>query len=99
MFDTAFRSDNSRARPYGTDVGHDLISTVTDGVLGEVTAWQGRPLEPVYPVVFLYAPRVKIREEAVVRNKAVYLAPGFRRDGARDVLACGSRTRKAPNSG
>jgi putative transposase len=42
---------------YGTGVGHDLISTVTDGVLAEVTAWQGRPLEPVYPVVFGACPR------------------------------------------
>ena len=42
---------------YGTEVGHDLISTVTDGVLAEVTAWQSRPLEPVYPVVFGACPR------------------------------------------
>ena len=52
------------------------ISTVTDGVLAEVTAWQSRPLEPVYPVVFFDALRVKIREDTVVRNKAVYLAWG-----------------------
>ena len=48
------------AEAYGTEVGHDLISTVTDGVLAEVTAWQARPLEPVYPVVFFDALRVKI---------------------------------------
>lgn len=47
------------AEAYGTEVGHDLISTVTDGVLAEVTAWQGRPLETVYPVVFFDALRVK----------------------------------------
>src|SRR5271169_6437848 len=74
------------AEAYGTEVGHDLISTVTDGVLAEVTAWQSRPLEPVYPVVFFDALRVKIREDAVVRNKAVYLALGMRRDGSREVL-------------
>jgi putative transposase len=74
------------AEAYGTEVGHDLISTVTDGVLAEVTAWQGRPLEPVYPVVFFDALRVKIREDAVVRNKAVYLALGVRCDGTREVL-------------
>jgi transposase-like protein len=45
------------AEAYGTEVGHDLISTVTDGVLSEVTAWQSRPLEPVYPVVFGACPR------------------------------------------
>src|SRR5246500_205387 len=71
---------------YGTEVGHDLISTVTDGVLAEVTAWQSHPLEPVYPVVFFDALRVKIREDAVVRNKAVYLALGVRRDGTREIL-------------
>jgi transposase-like protein len=71
---------------YGTEVSPQLISTVTDGVLAEVTAWQSRPLEAVYPVVFFDALRVKIREDNVVRNKAVYLALGVRRDGSREVL-------------
>jgi transposase-like protein len=71
---------------YGTEVSPDLISTVTDGVLAEVTAWQNRPLEPVYAVVFFDALRVKIRDEGVVRNKAVYLALGVQRDGTRDIL-------------
>src|SRR5271167_2970102 len=71
---------------YGTEVGPDLISTVTDGVLAEVTAWQSRPLEPVYAMVFFDALRVKIREDGVVRNKAVYLALGVQRDGTRDIL-------------
>ena len=71
---------------YGTEVGPDFISTVTDGVMAEVTAWQSRPLEPVYPVVFFDALRVKIREDGVVRNKAVYLALGIQRDGSRDIL-------------
>jgi putative transposase len=74
------------AEAYDTEVGHDLISTVTDGVLAEVSAWQGRPLEPVYAVVFFDAIRVKTREDNVVRNKAVYLALGVRRDGAREIL-------------
>jgi transposase-like protein len=71
---------------YGTEVSPDFISTVTDGVLAEVTAWQSRPLEPVYAVVFFDALRVKIREDGVVRNKAVYLALGVRRDGTREIL-------------
>jgi len=71
---------------YGTEVSPDFISTVTDGVLEEVTAWQNRPLEPVYAVVFFDALRVKIRDEGVVRNKAVYLALGVRRDGTREIL-------------
>lgn len=74
------------AETYGTEVSPDLISTVTDGVLAEVTAWQARPLEPVYPVVFFDALRVKTREDNVVRNKAVYLALGIRRDGTREIL-------------
>ena len=74
------------AESYGTEVSPDLISTVTDGVLAEVTAWQARPLETVYPVVFFDALRVKVREDNVVRNKAVYLALGIRRDGSREIL-------------
>jgi putative transposase len=71
---------------YGVDVSPDLISTVTDGVVAEVTAWQARPLEPMYPVVFFDALRVKIRDEAVVRSKAVYLALAVLPDGTREVL-------------
>jgi len=59
---------------------------VTDAVMSEVTAWQNRPLEPMYPVIFFDALRVKIREDAVVRNKAVYLALGVQADGRRDIL-------------
>ncbi len=74
------------AEMYATDVGPDFISAVTDAVLSEITAWQSRPLEPMYPVVFFDALRVKIREDNVVRNKAVYLALGVRPDGTRDIL-------------
>jgi putative transposase len=59
---------------------------VTDEVMAEVTAWQSRPLEPMYPVVFFDALRVKIREDAMVRNQAVYLALGALPDGSRDIL-------------
>jgi transposase-like protein len=71
---------------YGTEVTPELISTVTDAVLAEITVWQSRPLEPMYPVIFFDALRVKIREDNVVRNKAVYLALGVRPDGTRDIL-------------
>ena len=63
---------------YGTEVSPDFISSVTDAVMTEVTAWQSRPLEPMYPVVFFDALRVKIREDAVVRNQAIYLALALR---------------------
>ncbi len=71
---------------YGTEVSPEFISSVTDEVMAEVTAWQARPLEPMYPVVFFDALRVKIREDAVVRNKAIYLALGVLPDGSRDIL-------------
>src|SRR5690349_3028211 len=74
------------AEQYGTEVSPEFISSVTDAVMSEVTAWQARPLEPMYPVVFFDALRVKIREDAVVRNKAVYLALGMLPDGTRDIL-------------
>jgi putative transposase len=71
---------------YATEVSADFISSVTDAVMEEVVAWQNRPLELIYPVVFFDALRVKIREDAVVRNKAVYLALGVQADGRRDIL-------------
>jgi putative transposase len=71
---------------YAVEVSPDFISTVTDAVHLEVTAWQSRPLEPMYPVVFFDALRVKIRDEATVRSKAVYLALAILPDGSRDIL-------------
>src|ERR1700684_2267983 len=56
---------------YGIEVSPDLISAVTDAVLEEVAAWQARPLEATYPLVFFYALRGKIRDEGVVGNEAV----------------------------
>ena len=64
---------------YAVEVSPDLISTVTDAIVAEVTAWQSRPLEPMYPVVFFDALRVKIRDEATVRSKAIYLPGGVAR--------------------
>ena len=74
------------AEMYGTQVTPEFVSKVTDAVFAEITAWQGRPLETMYPVVFFDALRVKIREDNVVSNKAVYLALGMRSDGSRDIL-------------
>jgi transposase-like protein len=71
---------------YAIEVSADLISTVTDAIVDEVTAWQSRPLDRVYAVVFFDALRVKIRDEGVVRSKAIYLALGVRTDGSRDIL-------------
>lgn len=71
---------------YTVEVSPDFISSVTDGVMSEVTGWQSRPLEGMYPVVMFDAVRVKIRDEGVVRSKAVYLALGVLADGTKDIL-------------
>lgn len=71
---------------YGVDVSPDLISTVTDAVLEEVTQWQQRPLDRLYPVVMFDCLRVKIRDEGVVKSKAVYVVLGVTREGTKDVL-------------
>ncbi len=71
---------------YRVEVSPDLISRVTDAVLEEVRDWQNRPLDAVYPVVFFDALRVKIRDEGLVRNKAVYLALAITCQGEKEVL-------------
>jgi putative transposase len=71
---------------YGIEVSPDLVSAVTDQVIDEVSAWQARPLEPSYAIVFFDALRVKIRDEGLVRNKAVYLAIGMDAAGFKHIL-------------
>jgi len=71
---------------YGTQVSPDLISRITDAVLEDAKAWQTRPLDPVYAIVYLDALVVKIRDGNSVRNHACYLAIGVNLDGERDVL-------------
>src|SRR5215813_9754486 len=71
---------------YGVEVSPTLISNVTDAVLEEVRIWQGRPLEPVYPIVFLNALVVKMREEGTVQNRAVYVAIAITMEGHKEVL-------------
>jgi putative transposase len=71
---------------YRIEVSPAFISTVTDAVHAEVSEWQNRPLEKMYPLVFFDALRVRIRDEGTVRNKAVYLALGVAADGTREVL-------------
>ena len=71
---------------YGIEISPDLVSAVTDSVIDEVSAWQARPLEASYAIVFFDALRVKIRDEGLVKNKAVYLAIGMRASGHKEVL-------------
>ena len=71
---------------YQVEVSPTLISTVTDAVIEEVRAWQSRPLEALYPVVFFDCLRVKIRDGGQIINKAIYLALGLSRDGQKEAL-------------
>lgn len=71
---------------YGLEVSPELISTITDEVMLEVAEWQARALEPIYPIVYFDALRLKIRDEGTVRNKAVYLALGIDATGRKEVL-------------
>jgi putative transposase len=74
------------AEIYGVSVGRDLISRVTDAVMDDVRAWQTRPLDDVYPVVFLDALVLKVRDGGSVQRKACYLALAITIDGDREVL-------------
>src|ERR671939_1643327 len=71
---------------YGIEVSPDLVSAVTEAVLDEVAEWQERPLEPLYPLIFFDALRVKVRDEGTVKNKAVHIALGVRPDGTKEIL-------------
>jgi len=71
---------------HGTQLSHETVSRITDAVPGEVRAWQDRPLDPVYAVVFLDAVMVKVRDNHVVQNKPAYLAVGIDGDGEKHVL-------------
>jgi len=71
---------------YGTEIGRDSISRITDAVLEDVTAWRTRPLDAVYPIVYFDAMMVRVREDRSVQNRACYLALGVTCDGEREVL-------------
>ena len=74
------------ARTLGVELSHDTISKITDAVLEEVKAWQTRPLDPVYPIVFIDALVVKVRDGAHVTNKAAHIVVGVDTDGIKHVL-------------
>jgi putative transposase len=71
---------------YGTEVSPTLISRVTESVTEDVTAWQNRPLDPIYPILYLDALFVKVRHEGRVRKRAVYLALGVNLEGDKELL-------------
>src|SRR3954465_5199697 len=74
------------ARALGTELSHDTISKITDAVAEEVKAWQARPLEEIYPIIYLDALVVKVRDGHTVRNKAAHIAVGVDLDGVKHVL-------------
>ena len=81
------------------EVSDGLISTVTDAVRDDMRAWQSRPLDALYPIVFLDCLVVKSREDGRVRNKSVYLALGVNMEDTRSYWACGFPIPKGPSSG
>jgi putative transposase len=84
---------------YGVEVSPTLISNVTDAVLDEVRAWQNRPLDAVYPIVYLDALVVKMREQGQVENRAVYVAIGIDMQGHKEVLGLWTSANEALSSG
>ena len=74
------------ARTVGTELSHETISKITDAVVEEVKAWQARPLEPIYPIVYVDALVVKVRDGHQVRNRAAHIAVGVDLDGIKHVL-------------
>ena len=84
---------------YRDEVSADLISRVTDAGLEEVREWQNRPLDPVYPVIFFDALRVKIGDEGLVRNKAVYVALALNSEGEKEVLGLSIEQTAGASSG
>ena len=73
-------------RTLGTELSHDTISTITDSVLDEVKAWQTRPLEEIYPIIYLDALVVKVHDGHQVRNRAAHIAVGVDLEGTKHVL-------------
>ena len=84
---------------YGVEVSPTLISEVTDAVLEEVRSWQSRPLEPIYPIVYLDALMVKMRHEGRVENRAVFVGIGVPWRGTKKCSGCGRTPPRGPSSG
>ena len=87
------------AEIYGVKVGRDLISRVTDAVMDDVREWAKRPLEDIYPIVFLDCMVIKIRDGGSVQRRALYLALGVTLDGDRDVLGMWFQETEGASSG
>ena len=86
-------------RTLGTELSHDTISKITDGVLDEVKAWQSRPLEEIYPIIYLDALVVKVRDGHTVKNRAAHIAVGVDLDGVKHVLGIWVQATEGRSSG
>lgn len=84
---------------YGAEASPSLISAVTDAVSEEATGWQARPLDALYPMLYLDYTHVKVRDSDAPSNKAAYLAIGVNMKNHTRHLACGSPKPKTPSSG
>lgn len=71
---------------YGIEVSADMVSKITDGIIPQIKEWQNRPLEPIYPFVFLDAIHYKVREDGQIKNKAAYVVLGVNLEGFKDIL-------------
>ena len=87
------------ARTLGTELSHETISNITDAVAEEVKAWQTRPLEEIYPIIYLDALVVKVRDGHQVRNKAAHIAVGVDLDGIKHVLGIWVQASEGRSSG
>lgn len=83
---------------YDADISPTLTSKVTEAVIDQVVEWQSRPLDPVYPIVYLDCIVVKIRQDKQVINKAIYLPWASISKATRNCWACGSPRTRAPSS-
>lgn len=84
---------------YGVDISAELVSRITDAILPELRGWQSRPLDALYPILYLDAIVVKVRSDHVVVNKACQIAMGIDVAGRKHVLGMWLQKRRAPNSG
>ena len=76
---------------YNVDISPELVSKISEKIMPEVTAWQNRPLEAVYPFVFLDAIHYKVKENHQYQTKAAYVVLGITMDGTKDILGCVDR--------
>lgn len=81
---------------YGAEVSSTLISSITDAIIDDAKAWQSRPLDALYPIVYLDCIHVKARDTGTVWVKAVYLALGINLSGEKELLGCQQQLKSDP---